>query len=76
MKLNEKELEILQLICREALTDKAIATRLNLSLRAVQNQIQHLKAKLGIDELERENKDINTRIALCTIALSQNLLSR
>ncbi|MEH2000666.1 MAG: hypothetical protein V7L00_18295 [Nostoc sp.] len=51
----------------------AIAHRLHISLRAVQNHIQHLKVKLGIDEVEQ--KDINSRIALCMTALQKKLLS-
>lgn len=70
--LNEKELEVLRLLCHESLTDQAIALRLHISLRAVQNYIQHLKVKLGVDEIEQ--KDINSRIALCMTALAQKLL--
>ncbi|MEH2166139.1 MAG: hypothetical protein V7K41_05595 [Nostoc sp.] len=52
---------------------EAIAHRLHISLRAVQNHIQHLKVKLGIDEVEQ--KDINSRIALCMKAIQKKLLS-
>ncbi|WP_016952007.1 response regulator transcription factor [Anabaena sp. PCC 7108] len=72
LNLNEKELEVLRLLCDESLTDQAIAHRLHISLRAVQNQVQHLKVKLGVDEFEQE--DINTRVALCMTALEQKLL--
>ncbi|BAZ00732.1 response regulator [Tolypothrix tenuis PCC 7101] len=72
LNLNEKELEVLKLLCQEYLTDQAIADRLYISLRAVQNHIQHLKVKLGIDEVEQ--KDINSRIALCMIAVQKKLL--
>ncbi|MBW4686462.1 MAG: hypothetical protein KME40_15495 [Komarekiella atlantica HA4396-MV6] len=72
LNLNEKELEVLRLLCHESLTDQAIAHRLHISLRAVQIHIQHLKVKLGIDEVEQ--KDINSRIALCMTALQKKLL--
>ena len=72
LNLNEKELEVLRLLCHESLTDQAIRLRLHISLRAVQNHIQHLKVKLGVDEIEQE--DINTRVALCMTALGQKLL--
>jgi DNA-binding CsgD family transcriptional regulator len=71
--LNNTELEILKLLCHEYLTDQAIALRLHISLRAVQNHIQHIKVKLSIDEVEQ--KDINSRIALCMTALQKKLLS-
>ncbi|MEH1769516.1 MAG: LuxR C-terminal-related transcriptional regulator [Nostoc sp.] len=73
LNLNEKELEILKLLCQEYLTYQVIAHRLHISLRAVQNHIQHLKVKLGIDEVEQ--KDINSRIALCMTAIQKKLLS-
>ncbi|WP_339378617.1 hypothetical protein [Calothrix sp. NIES-2100] len=38
----------------------------------MQNHIQHLKVKLGIDEVEQ--KDINSRIALCMTAVQKKLL--
>ena len=72
LNLNEKELEVLRLLCHESLTDQAIAHRLHISLRVVQNHIQHLKVKLGIDEFEQ--KDINSRVALCMTALEKKLL--
>ena len=59
-------------MCHESLTDQVIAERLHISLRIVQNHIQHLKIKLGVDEFEK--KDINTRVALCMKALEQKLL--
>ncbi|WP_193787696.1 hypothetical protein [Fortiea contorta] len=42
------------------LTDQAIAHRLHIRLRAVENHIQHLKVKSGIDEVEQ--KHINSRV--------------
>jgi DNA-binding NarL/FixJ family response regulator len=72
LNLNEKELEVLRLLCHESLTDQAVAERLHISLRVVQNHIQHLKVKLGVDEFEQ--KDINSRVALCIKALEQKLL--
>jgi ATP/maltotriose-dependent transcriptional regulator MalT len=65
-------LEVLKLLCHDSLTDQAIAHRLHISLRAVQNHIQHLKVKLGIDEVEQ--KDINSRVALCMTAIEKKLL--
>ena len=72
LNLNDREFEVLRLLCQDFLTDQAIAHRLHISLRAVQNHIQHLKVKLGIDEVEQ--KDINSRIALCMTAIQKKLL--
>lgn len=73
LNLNANELEVLKLLCQEALTDSAIASRMHISIRSAQNHIQHLKAKLGIEEVE--DKNINSRIALCMTALQKKLLS-
>jgi DNA-binding NarL/FixJ family response regulator len=73
LNLNEKELEVIWLLCYESLTDQAISERLHVSLRVVQNHIQHLKVKLRVDETGE--KQINTRVALCMIALEKKLLS-
>ncbi|GET39884.1 LuxR C-terminal-related transcriptional regulator [Microseira wollei] len=70
--LDEREMQVLILLCRESLTDKAIAMRLNLSLKTIQNCVQRLKAKLSIDYLD-EN-DTSTRVALCMEAVRRKLI--
>lgn len=70
--LDEREMQVLMLLCRESLTDKAIAQRLNLSLKTVQNCVQRLKAKLSINYLD-EN-DTSTRVALCMEAVRRKLI--
>jgi DNA-binding CsgD family transcriptional regulator len=73
LNLNATELEVLKLLCQEALTDNAIASRMHISIRSAQNHIQHLKVKLGIEEVE--DKNTNSRIALCMAAIQKKLLS-
>ena len=70
--LDEREMQVLILLCRESLTDKAIAQRLNLSLKTIQNCVQRLKAKLNIDYLD-EN-DTSTRVALCMEGVRRKLI--
>jgi DNA-binding NarL/FixJ family response regulator len=70
--LDEREMQVLMLLCRESLTDKAIALRLNLSLKTIQNCVQRLKAKLGICYLD-EN-DTSSRVALCIEAVRRKLI--
>jgi DNA-binding NarL/FixJ family response regulator len=70
--LDERETQVLSLLCRESLTDKAIAQRLNLSLKTVQNCVQRLKAKLSIDYLDENNT--STRVALCMEAVRRKLI--
>ncbi|MEE3719812.1 LuxR C-terminal-related transcriptional regulator [Tumidithrix elongata RA019] len=70
--LDEREMQVLNLLGREALTDKAIAQRMNISLKTAQNSVQRLKAKLGIDFLD-EN-DTSTRVALCMEAVRRKLI--
>ncbi|MCU0541221.1 MAG: DNA-binding response regulator [Oscillatoriaceae cyanobacterium Prado104] len=70
--LDEREMQVLMLLCRECLTDKAIAQHLNLSLKTIQNCVQRLKVKLSIDYLD-EN-DTNTRVALCMEAVRRKLM--
>ncbi|WP_019500191.1 LuxR C-terminal-related transcriptional regulator [Pseudanabaena sp. PCC 6802] len=70
--LDERELQVLSLLCREALTDKAIAQRMNVSLKTAQNSVQRLKAKLGIDYLDENNT--STRVALCMEAIRRKLI--
>ena len=66
------ETQILQLLGQKYLTDKAIAQELNISVRKVQNHIQQLKLKLGIDDLEPS--DISCRVALSMEAVRRKLL--
>lgn len=70
--LDPRELQVLRLLCEEYLTDKAIAQRLNVSLKTAQNCVQHLKAKLGIDFLDEH--DTSTRVALCMEAVRRKLI--
>lgn len=70
--LDEREMQVLILLCRESLTDKAIAQRLNLSLKTVQNCVQRLKAKLSIDYLDENHT--STRVALCMEAVRRKLI--
>lgn len=70
--LSDRELEVLILLCRESLTDRAIAERLNVSLKTAQNCVQRLKAKLGIDYFDRDNT--STRVALCMEAVRRKLI--
>jgi DNA-binding NarL/FixJ family response regulator len=70
--LNETDLQVLELLCKESLSDKALATRLNVSLKTAQNYIQHLKVKLDVDLLDRQAT--NSRVALCMEALRRKLL--
>lgn len=70
--INEREMQVLILLCRESLTDKAIAQRLNISLKTAQNCVQRLKAKLGIDYLDDNNT--STRVALCMEAVRRKLI--
>ncbi|MGB8701146.1 MAG: LuxR C-terminal-related transcriptional regulator, partial [Thermosynechococcaceae cyanobacterium] len=53
--LTERELEVLKLVCQQTMTDKAIAQHMNLSLKTVQNCVQHLKVKLDIDYLDENH---------------------
>jgi DNA-binding NarL/FixJ family response regulator len=59
-------------LCRESLTDKAIAQRLNVSLKTAQNSVQRLKAKLGIDYLDENNT--STCVALCVEAIRRKIV--
>ncbi|PSB01730.1 response regulator transcription factor [Merismopedia glauca] len=70
--LTPRELEVLALLCQKSLTDKAIAQHLNLSLKTIQNCVQHLKVKLDIDYLD-ENQT-SPRVALCMEAVRRKLL--
>lgn len=70
--LTERELEVLELVCHKSMTDRAIAHHLNLSLKTVQNCVQHLKVKLDIDYLNET--DTSPRVALCMEAVRRKLL--
>jgi DNA-binding NarL/FixJ family response regulator len=70
--IDKREMQVLILLCRESLTDKAIAQRLNISLKTAQNCVQRLKAKLGIDYLDENNT--STRVALCMEAVRRKLI--
>lgn len=72
MDIDEREMQVLILLCRESLTDKAIAQRLNISVKTAQNCVQRLKAKLGIDYFDRDNT--STRVALCMEAVRRKLI--
>jgi DNA-binding NarL/FixJ family response regulator len=71
--LTERELEVLSLLCQQTMTDKAIAQHMNLSLKTVQNCVQHLKVKLDIDFLDETHT--SPRVALCMEAMRQKLLT-
>jgi DNA-binding NarL/FixJ family response regulator len=70
-KLTDRELEVLILLCKEALTDQAIADRIHTSKKTVQNCIQRLKEKLDIFESEDE---INARVAMCMTAVKNKII--
>jgi DNA-binding NarL/FixJ family response regulator len=71
--LTERELEVLKLVCHKTMTDKAIAQHMNLSLKTVQNCVQHLKVKLDIDYCDENNT--SPRVALCMEAVKRKLLT-
>ena len=73
MQLTQQDLEILDLLCNQALTDQAIAQRLHVSLKTAQNYVQRLKAKLDIEHLDGQN--INPRIAVCMAAIGRKLIT-
>ncbi|BBC22982.1 response regulator transcription factor [Pseudanabaena sp. ABRG5-3] len=72
IELSDRELQVLSLLCKESLTDKAIAQKMNLSLKTVQNCILRLKMKLDIDYFD-ENIT-STRVALCMQAIRRKLI--
>lgn len=71
--LTEKELEVLNLLCGEYLSDITIAEKLHISKRTAQGHIQRLKEKLNINYLD--NKETNYRVALCGEAAKRKLIS-
>ncbi len=70
-KLTDREVEVLSLLCKEALTDQAIADRIHTSKKTVQNCIQRLKEKLDIFEGDDE---INARVAMCMTAVRNKII--
>ncbi|MCM1984494.1 response regulator transcription factor [Lyngbya confervoides] len=70
--LTERELEVLRLLCQNSMKDKAIAQEMNLSLKTIQNCVQHLKVKLDIDYLD--DQTTSPRVALCMEAIRRRLL--
>ncbi len=72
MQLTQQDLEILDLLCNQALTDRAIAERLHVSHKTAQNYVQRLKAKLDIDHLDGQNT--NSRVAICMVATARKLI--
>lgn len=71
MKLTARDLEVLELICKCALTDKVIAESMHVSLKTAQNYVQRLKEKLDIDSTD---KNTNSRVAACMEAVRRKLL--
>jgi DNA-binding NarL/FixJ family response regulator len=71
--LTERELEVLKLVCQQTMTDKAIAQHMNLSLKTIQNCVQHLKVKLDIDFMDENHT--SPRVALCMEAMRRKLLT-
>ena len=72
IELSDRELQVLSLLCKDSLTDKAIAQEMHLSLKTVQNCILRLKVKLDIDYFD-ENIT-STRVALCMQAMRRKLI--
>ncbi len=70
-KLTEREIEVLNLLCKEALTDQAIADRIHTSKKTVQNCIQRLKEKLDVYEGDDE---VNARVAMCMTAVKNKII--
>ena len=70
-KLTEREIEVLTLLCKEALTDQAIADRIHTSKKTVQNCIQRLKEKLDVYGVEDET---NPRVAMCMVAVRNKVI--
>jgi DNA-binding NarL/FixJ family response regulator len=74
MPLNDKDMLVLDLLCNQSLTDQAIADRMHISLKTAQNYVQSLKVKLNVDQLE--GQQVNTRIAVCMIAMQRRLIGQ
>jgi len=72
MQLTQQELEILDLLCNQALSDRAIAQQMHVSHKTAQNYVQRLKAKLDIESLDDQNT--NSRVAVCMAAIDRKLI--
>jgi DNA-binding NarL/FixJ family response regulator len=68
---SDKELQVLELLCKNCLTDKAIAERMCLSVKTIQNYVQKIKFKLNIDNSEQTSN----RVALCIEVLKRKLIT-
>lgn len=68
-----EEHDILCLMCIDCLSDKEIANRMNMSVRAVQSRIFRLKERLVPDAIEDSDK--NARMAACLEARERRLIS-
>jgi DNA-binding NarL/FixJ family response regulator len=68
---SDQELEILTLLCKYCLTDKAIAERMCLSMKTIQNYVQKIKFKLNIDTSDKTSN----RVALCVEVLKRKLIA-
>ncbi|WP_052672533.1 response regulator transcription factor [Aliterella atlantica] len=73
MQLSQQDLEILDLLCNHALTDRAIAERMHVSLKTAQNYVQRLKVKLDIEHLD-DGQNVNPRVAICMTAMGRKLV--
>jgi DNA-binding NarL/FixJ family response regulator len=76
--LTDSEYEVLQDIAL-GLTDRAIASRRNLSLRSVQNRLQQLYEKLGVyqpDLSGERSAAFNLRSRAVNVALQRKVLNR
>lgn len=70
--LTGEDLELLNLLCKEGLTDQEIADRLRMGKRTVQDRIRVLKAKFGISDDDTKK----SRIPLCMKAVEQGMILR
>lgn len=70
--INEEDIKFLELLCQESLTDQAIASRLNISLKSVQNYVHRLKVKLNIEHLE--SGEVSSRVELCMKAVGGRII--
>jgi DNA-binding NarL/FixJ family response regulator len=55
------------------MSSRAIAQHMNLSLKTIQNCVQHLKVKLDIDFMDENHT--SPRVALCMEAMRRKLLT-
>jgi response regulator of citrate/malate metabolism len=71
IKINERKIQILQLVCEEALTDEAIGKKLNISRESVQKCMREMRDVLGICDNKDEK---NLRILMCNKARKKGLI--